>query len=130
MESRPFDTAVMVSGIVADFDKQPYPRYPKEQLMRSCARCCWGVVDLDLTKRGHPLLYTYEKRGCPRVGELWTNKTLPDTLPDSQRSEHGIVALKTSPHPAASSSQKQRRLQPTFRNHSSPVIERSVALAN
>ena len=44
--------------------------------------------------------------------------------------QHGIVALKTSPHPASSVVAKAASLAATFRKHSSPVIYVRVDLAN
>src|SRR6266568_3553419 len=44
--------------------------------------------------------------------------------------QHGIVVLKTSPHPASSVVAKAASLAATFRKHSSPVIYVRVDLAN
>src|SRR5258707_15563326 len=43
--------------------------------------------------------------------------------------QHGIVALKTSPHPASSVVAKAASLAATFRKHTSPVIYVRVGLA-
>src|SRR4029077_67543 len=44
--------------------------------------------------------------------------------------QHGIVARKTSPHPASSVVTKAASLAATFRKHSSPLIYVRVDLAN
>src|SRR5258708_8139916 len=44
--------------------------------------------------------------------------------------QHGIVVLKTSPHPASSVVAKAASLAAAFRKHSSPVIYVRVDLAN
>ena len=44
--------------------------------------------------------------------------------------QHGIVALETSPYPAAAVVAKAASLAATFRKHSSPVIYVRVDLAN